>query len=97
MEKVRRFPIVVIFLFTSEISETINVRALRLSFIGELGFELHIPHDKCVEVYNKLWEVGRPYGLGNVGYRSFYSMSCEKGIFFGYKVVDMQLLAELFF
>lgn len=59
--------------------DTLNVRALRLSFIGELGFELHIPSDKCVEVYNKLWEVGQPIGLGNVGYRSFYSMSCEKG------------------
>lgn len=55
------------------------MRALRLSFIGELGFELHIPSDNCVEVYNKLWDVGQPFGLGNVGYRSFYSMSCEKG------------------
>lgn len=44
-----------------------------------MGFELHIPAEKCVDVYNKLWEVGQPFGLGNVGYRSFYSMSCEKG------------------
>lgn len=56
-----------------------NVRALRISFVGELGYELHVPANQCGDVYNALWKAGESFGIRDAGYRSFYSMSCEKG------------------
>jgi sarcosine dehydrogenase len=57
-----------------------RVRALRVSFVGELGYELHIPKESCVQVYNILMRVGASMGLKNAGYRSMYSLSSEKGL-----------------
>lgn len=62
---------------------SIVVRAMRISFVGELGYELYVPADKCVSVYKALHAVGKPLGLANAGYRAFYSLSHEKGKFFG--------------
>uniref|UniRef100_A0A336MEF7 CSON013804 protein n=1 Tax=Culicoides sonorensis TaxID=179676 RepID=A0A336MEF7_CULSO len=59
--------------------ETRNVRILRVSFVGELGYELHIPKENCTEVYESLMEAGGSFGLRNAGYRSLYSLSSEKG------------------
>jgi sarcosine dehydrogenase len=56
-----------------------RVRALRVSFVGELGYELHIPKESCLQVYNSLMRVGGNFGLRNAGYRSMYSLSSEKG------------------
>jgi sarcosine dehydrogenase len=58
-----------------------RVRALRVSFVGELGYELHIPKESCVQVYNILLRVGAALGLKNAGYRSMYSLSSEKGLY----------------
>lgn len=55
------------------------VRILRLTFVGELGFELHIPKDSCVAVYKKVMEQGKKYHIVNGGYRAIDSMSIEKG------------------
>jgi sarcosine dehydrogenase len=60
--------------------EKYRVRALRVSFVGELGYELHIPKESCVKVYNILMRVGAAMGLKNAGYRSMYSLSSEKGL-----------------
>ncbi|XP_066953754.1 sarcosine dehydrogenase, mitochondrial-like isoform X1 [Macrobrachium rosenbergii] len=56
-----------------------KARALRLSFVGELGWELHIPNGSAVEVYKAIMNVTKPYGLVNAGYRAIDSLSCEKG------------------
>ncbi|XP_013787690.1 sarcosine dehydrogenase, mitochondrial-like [Limulus polyphemus] len=56
-----------------------KVMALRLSFVGELGWELHIPKDSCLHVYKALWDKGQNYGLVNAGYRAIDSLSLEKG------------------
>jgi sarcosine dehydrogenase len=56
-----------------------TVRVLRVSFVGELGYELHIPKESCVAVYNILMDVGSVFNLRNAGYRSLYSLSSEKG------------------
>lgn len=58
-----------------------NVRVLRVSFVGELGYELHIPKESCTDVYNTLMNAGGAYNLKNAGYRSLYSLSSEKGEF----------------
>jgi len=55
------------------------VRALRVSFVGELGWELHIPSAACVPVYMALMEAGEEFGLVNAGYRAIDSLSIEKG------------------
>ncbi|XP_029735141.2 sarcosine dehydrogenase, mitochondrial [Aedes albopictus] len=56
-----------------------NVRILRVSFVGELGYELHIPEESCNDVYNALMKAGYKEGLRNAGYRALYSLSSEKG------------------
>lgn len=57
------------------------MRALRTSFVGELGWELHIPWQSCIPVYNAIWEEGGKFGLRQAGYRALYSLSLEKGIY----------------
>lgn len=54
-------------------------RVMRLSFIGELGYELHIPFASCIPIYNKIADVGKSFGMRLAGYRSLYALSCEKG------------------
>lgn len=52
---------------------------VRVSFVGELGYELHIPKAFCEQVFNAVMDAGAPMGLRNAGYRSLYSLSSEKG------------------
>ncbi|KAJ8941399.1 hypothetical protein NQ314_010399 [Rhamnusium bicolor] len=54
-------------------------RVLRVSYIGELGYELHIPLASCVPVFNRVMEAGRGFELRHAGFRAFESLSCEKG------------------
>jgi len=56
-----------------------RVRALRVSFVGELGWELHIPRESCIPVYLALTEAGKDFGMVNAGYRAIDSLSIEKG------------------
>lgn len=52
---------------------------MRTSFVGELGWEIHVPEHACIPVYLALWEVGKNYGLRHAGYRALYSLCSEKG------------------
>lgn len=56
-----------------------TVRAARIGYVGELGYELHIPTEFAVHVYQTLWEAGRIHGIANVGYRAVESLRMEKG------------------
>ncbi|XP_063066842.1 sarcosine dehydrogenase, mitochondrial [Engraulis encrasicolus] len=56
-----------------------KVRAMRLSFVGELGWELHIPRESCVPVYQAVMAAGAKHGVINSGYRAIDSLSIEKG------------------
>merc|ERR1712032_1033727 len=54
--------------------------ALRVSFAGELGWELHVPAGEASRVYETLLEVGRPYGLIPAGtFALLNSLRIEKG------------------
>uniref|UniRef100_F6Z5F3 Sarcosine dehydrogenase n=1 Tax=Callithrix jacchus TaxID=9483 RepID=F6Z5F3_CALJA len=55
------------------------VRAMRLTFVGELGWELHVPKVSCVPVYRAVMAAGAKHGLINAGYRAIDSLSIEKG------------------
>lgn len=55
------------------------VRALRITYVGELGWELHVPTEHALSVYRRLREAGADYGLVNAGYRAIESLRLEKG------------------
>jgi 4-methylaminobutanoate oxidase (formaldehyde-forming) len=55
------------------------VLAIRITYVGELGWEFHLPIDYAAAVYDLLWEAGKSYGLTNAGYRAIDSLRLEKG------------------
>jgi 4-methylaminobutanoate oxidase (formaldehyde-forming) len=55
------------------------VQALRVTYVGELGWELHLPVEYAQTVYAALMEAGAPHGLVNAGYRAIESLRLEKG------------------
>ena len=55
------------------------LRALRITYVGELGWELHIPSEHALAVYRRLTAAGAAHGLVNAGYRSIESLRLEKG------------------
>jgi len=56
------------------------VLAMRTSFTGELSFELHIPTEYAVHVYQVLKEAGESLAIRDVGYRAINSLRMEKGL-----------------
>lgn len=56
-----------------------RVRASRLTFVGELGYELYIPTEQAAHVYEVLTEAGKDLGLKNAGFFALNSMRMEKG------------------
>jgi len=54
------------------------VLALRVSYVGELGWELHMPTEYAAQVYEVLHRAGEPMGLVDVGYRAIESLRLEK-------------------
>ena len=56
-----------------------DVLALRMSYAGELGWELHMPNDACLDVYNALWRAGEPHGIADYGSFAMNAMRMEKG------------------
>jgi 4-methylaminobutanoate oxidase (formaldehyde-forming) len=55
------------------------VLALRVTYVGELGWELHIPVEFALSVYEALMTAGEPHGIANAGYRAIESLRLEKG------------------
>ncbi len=57
----------------------VPVRALRVTFVGELGWELYCPTEYGAGLWRTLWNAGRPHGLLAGGYRAIDSLRLEKG------------------
>jgi 4-methylaminobutanoate oxidase (formaldehyde-forming) len=57
----------------------VPVRALRVTFVGELGWELYCPTEYGANLWRTLWAAGQPYGLAACGYRAIDTMRLEKG------------------
>jgi glycine cleavage system aminomethyltransferase T/glycine/D-amino acid oxidase-like deaminating enzyme len=57
----------------------VPVRALRVTFVGELGWELYCPTEYGLTLWRALWESGEPHGLVAGGYRAIDSLRLEKG------------------
>jgi 4-methylaminobutanoate oxidase (formaldehyde-forming) len=57
----------------------VPVRALRVTYVGELGWELYCPTEYGLTLWRTLWEAGRPFDLVAGGYRAIDSLRLEKG------------------
>jgi glycine cleavage system aminomethyltransferase T/glycine/D-amino acid oxidase-like deaminating enzyme len=57
----------------------VPVRALRVTFVGELGWELYCPTEYGAGLWRALWEAGQAHGLRAGGYRAIDSLRLEKG------------------
>ncbi len=55
------------------------VLALRVTYVGELGWELHVASEMAVTVYEALMAAGADLGLVNAGYRAIETLRLEKG------------------
>jgi 4-methylaminobutanoate oxidase (formaldehyde-forming) len=53
--------------------------ALRVTYVGELGWELYAPMEFGLRLWDTLWEAGRPLGMVAGGYRAIDSLRLEKG------------------
>jgi 4-methylaminobutanoate oxidase (formaldehyde-forming) len=56
-----------------------KTRALRVTYVGELGWELHVPLQATGRVFDALMSAGAGAGLRPVGYRALESLRLEKG------------------
>jgi 4-methylaminobutanoate oxidase (formaldehyde-forming) len=55
------------------------VRATRITYVGELGWELYVPAEFAVGVYEDLMKAGAAFGVGRGGYYAIESLRLEKG------------------
>jgi 4-methylaminobutanoate oxidase (formaldehyde-forming) len=55
------------------------VLALRVTYVGELGFELHVPVEFSAALYDALMGAGAQHGIADAGYRAIESLRLEKG------------------
>jgi 4-methylaminobutanoate oxidase (formaldehyde-forming) len=53
--------------------------AVRVTYVGELGWEIYAPMEYGLELWDTLWEAGQPHGLAAAGYRAIDSLRLEKG------------------
>jgi len=56
-----------------------TVRALRVTYVGELGWELHVPIGATGEIFDALMQAGKTWDIRPVGYRALESLRLEKG------------------
>jgi 4-methylaminobutanoate oxidase (formaldehyde-forming) len=56
-----------------------RLRALRVTYVGELGWELHMPTEAAPAIYDAIVREGKQHGLANAGYRAIESLRLEKG------------------
>ncbi len=56
-----------------------TVRAVRVTYVGELGWELHVPTGQAALLYDTLTAAGRDLGLADAGHYAINSLRLEKG------------------
>ena len=57
----------------------VPVRALRVTYVGELGWEIYCPTEYGLGLWRALWAAGQDHGIVATGYRAIDSMRLEKG------------------
>ena len=56
-----------------------RVLCVRITYLGELGYELYVPAEQAVHVYDRLVASGEPFGLRHAGLKALASLRMEKG------------------
>ncbi|MFC1695332.1 FAD-dependent oxidoreductase [Pseudomonadota bacterium] len=56
-----------------------RVLCVRITYVGELGYELNIPSEQAVHVYDRIVEAGEKFGLKHAGLKALASLRLEKG------------------
>lgn len=67
-----------------------TVRASRVTFVGELGYELLVPTDMCGHVYEAIWEAGGGSGLTMAGLYTMAACRLERG----YRIMGVDIGPE---
>jgi dimethylglycine dehydrogenase len=67
-----------------------KVRALRVNYVGELGWELHHPIETQTQLYDAIIEAGAEFGIADFGLRAMESLRMEKA----YAMWQLELTAE---
>jgi 4-methylaminobutanoate oxidase (formaldehyde-forming) len=52
---------------------------VRITYVGELGYELYVPTEQAVHVYDRIVAAGAPFGLRHAGLKALGSLRMEKG------------------
>ena len=72
------------------------VLCARITYLGELGFELHVPTELALHVYEQLLEAGADSGLCHVGLKALASLRLEKGYRdYGHDIDNTDALLEV--
>ncbi len=71
-----------------------RIWAFRISYAGELGWELHMPFAACIDVYNALWAGGAAHGIVDYGSFAMNTMRMEKGFKGAGELTNEVTLAE---
>jgi dimethylglycine dehydrogenase len=66
-------------------------RALRVNYVGELGWELHHPMQRMPELYDAIWQAGRDLGIADFGAYAVNSLRIEKG----YRGIGAEMTNEI--
>ena len=53
---------------------------VRITYLGELGYELYVPTEQAMHVYERITEAGRKFDLRHAGLKALASLRMEKGI-----------------
>jgi len=61
-----------------EVGKT-TARAVRITYVGELGWELHVPTEQAPLLYETLMTAGKDLGVANAGHYAINSLRLEKG------------------
>ena len=56
-----------------------RVLCVRITYLGELGYELYVPAEQAVHVHDRLLAAGAPHGLQHAGLKALSSLRMEKG------------------
>jgi heterotetrameric sarcosine oxidase gamma subunit len=56
-----------------------RVLCIRITYLGELGFELYIPAEQATHVYDRIVDAGKEFGLRHAGLKALASLRMEKG------------------
>jgi len=59
----------------------VMMRALRINYVGELGWELHMPITQLETVYDSVWAVGEEFSIADFGMHALSSLGKEKAYY----------------